>query len=118
MDSNDRERIEDAKAELARMLNEPELSSAIVLVFANKQVRFFSSSGEMSAVCGAFTSHPPLHTHHLQDLPKAMQTVEVAEKLGLQALRGRKWNIQGCCATTGDGLYEGLDWLSDTLGKQ
>jgi hypothetical protein len=22
---------------------------------------------------------------------------------------------QGCCATTGDGLYEGLDWLSASL---
>lgn len=37
VDSNDRERIEDAKAELGRMLNEPELSSAVLLVFSNKQ---------------------------------------------------------------------------------
>jgi GTPase SAR1 family protein len=39
VDSNDRERAEDAREELHRMLNEPELSNAIVLVFANKQVR-------------------------------------------------------------------------------
>ncbi len=26
--------------------------------------------------------------------------------------------IQACCATTGDGLYEGLDWLSATLQKR
>ena len=25
--------------------------------------------------------------------------------------------IQATCATTGDGLYEGLDWLSNTLKK-
>ena len=78
VDSNDRERAEDARNELHRMLNEPELSNALVLVFANKQ-----------------------------DLPKAMPTAEVAEKLGLHSLRGRVWHIQGCCATTGDGLYEG-----------
>ena len=77
VDSNDRDRAEDARNELHRMLNEPELSSALVLVFANKQ-----------------------------DLPKAMPTAEVAEKLGLHSLRGRVWHIQGCCATTGDGLYE------------
>ena len=39
VDSNDRERIEDAKAELNRMLNEPELSTAVLLVFSNKQAR-------------------------------------------------------------------------------
>lgn len=38
MDSNDRERITEAKDELDRMLNEDELRSAILLVFANKQV--------------------------------------------------------------------------------
>ena len=39
VDSNDRERVEDAREELHRMLNEPELSNAVLLVFANKQVR-------------------------------------------------------------------------------
>jgi ADP-ribosylation factor protein 1 len=86
VDSNDRERAEDAREELHRMLNEPELSSAVLLVFANKQ-----------------------------DLPKAMPTAEVAEKLGLHSLRGRVWHIQGTCATTGDGLYEGA-WGAGTCG--
>ena len=53
-----------------------------------------------------------------QDLPKAMKPADVAERLGLSSLRTRVWHIQGCCATTGDGLYEGLDWLSDTLAKR
>ena len=38
VDSNDRERITEAKDELDRMLNEDELRSAVLLVFANKQV--------------------------------------------------------------------------------
>lgn len=25
-------------------------------------------------------------------------------------------DIQATCATTGDGLYEGLDWLADSIG--
>lgn len=38
VDSNDRERIGEAKEELNRMLSEDELRDAVVLVFANKQV--------------------------------------------------------------------------------
>jgi len=89
VDSNDSERINEAKDELNRMLEEDELRDAIVLVFANKQ-----------------------------DLPNAMQTSEVTDKLGLQKMRNRHWYIQSTCATSGDGLYEGLDWLSNELKKQ
>ena len=38
VDSNDRERIGEAKEEIMRMLNEDELRNAKLLVFANKQV--------------------------------------------------------------------------------
>ena len=88
VDSNDRERIQEAHDELAKMLNEDELRDAILLIFANKM-----------------------------DLPQAMSVGEITEKLGLQDIRSRKWYIQSTCATTGDGLYEGLDWLSSNLGK-
>eukprot|EP00441_Pelagodinium_beii_P039010 CAMPEP_0197647462 /NCGR_PEP_ID=MMETSP1338-20131121/25442_1 /TAXON_ID=43686 ORGANISM="Pelagodinium beii, Strain RCC1491" /NCGR_SAMPLE_ID=MMETSP1338 /ASSEMBLY_ACC=CAM_ASM_000754 /LENGTH=180 /DNA_ID=CAMNT_0043221263 /DNA_START=82 /DNA_END=624 /DNA_ORIENTATION=- len=89
VDSNDRDRIEDAKEEMTKMLNEDEMRDAILLVFANKQ-----------------------------DLPNAMPAAEVTEKLGLQTMRNRQWFIQSACATTGDGLYEGLDWLSRTLSAK
>ena len=39
VDSNDRERIGEAREELMRMLAEDELRDAVLLVFANKQVR-------------------------------------------------------------------------------
>eukprot|EP00921_Rhytidocystis_pertsovi_P004744 GHVQ01008237.1.p1 GENE.GHVQ01008237.1~~GHVQ01008237.1.p1 ORF type:complete len:184 (-),score=21.76 GHVQ01008237.1:25-576(-) len=88
IDSNDRDRIEDAKEELQRMLNEDELRDAVLLVFANKQ-----------------------------DLPNAMTAAEITEKLGLHGIRNRNWFIQSTCATSGDGLYEGLDWLSRSLAR-
>jgi len=88
VDSNDRERISEAQDELMKMLNEDELRDAVLLVFANKQ-----------------------------DLPNAMNAAELTEKLGLNSLRGRKWYIQATCATQGQGLYEGLDWLSNELAK-
>ena len=83
VDSNDRDRSEDAREELTKMLNEDEMRDAVMLVFAN-----------------------------MQDLPNAMTAAQVTEKLGLHELRHRQWFIQSACATTGDGLYEGLEWLS------
>ncbi|KAI8593229.1 Arf GTPase arf1 [Geranomyces variabilis] len=89
VDSNDRDRVGEARDELQRMLNEDELRDAVLLVFANKQ-----------------------------DLPNAMTAPEITDKLGLNALRQRNWYIQATCATTGDGLYEGLEWLSNTLKRK
>merc|ERR1712048_548641 len=37
VDSNDRDRIEDAREELTKFLNEDEMSDVVLLVFANKQ---------------------------------------------------------------------------------
>ncbi|KAJ8272974.1 hypothetical protein GJAV_G00095710 [Gymnothorax javanicus] len=89
VDSNDRERVNEAREELMRMLAEDELRDAALLVFANKQ-----------------------------DLPNAMNAAEITEKLALHSLRHRTWFIQATCATSGDGLYEGLDWLSSRLKNQ
>jgi ADP-ribosylation factor protein 1 len=88
VDSNDRERVGQARDELHKMLSEDELRNAVLLVYANKQ-----------------------------DLPNAMPTSEVQEKLGLNALRQRTWFIQGCCATTANGLYEGLEWMAANIKK-
>lgn len=43
VDSNDRERVNEAREELMRMLAEDELRDAVLLVFANKQVRPLST---------------------------------------------------------------------------
>jgi ADP-ribosylation factor protein 1 len=105
VDSNDRERVAEAREELQRMLNEDELRDALLLVFANKQ-----------------------------DLPNAMNAAEITDKLGLHGLRQRTWYIQvsimllsyiyaftffkAACATSGDGLYEGLEWLSANIKRR
>ncbi|KAI8849077.1 ADP-ribosylation factor family-domain-containing protein [Chytridium lagenaria] len=36
----------------------------------------------------------------------------------LHSLRQRQWYIQATCATSGDGLYEGLEWLSTNLKRK
>lgn len=86
VDSNDRDRITEAREELMRMLMEDELRDAALLVFANKQ-----------------------------DLPNAMTATELTDKMNLHTLRSRSWFIQATCASNGEGLYEGLDWLSNVL---
>ena len=86
VDSIDRDRIEDAREELHRLVNEELLKEAVVLVLANKQ-----------------------------DLPGAMTTEEITEKLELCSIRGRNWLIQGCSAIHGEGLFEGLEWISTAI---
>lgn len=44
-----------------------------------------------------------------------MNAAELTDKMELHNLRNRTWYIQATCATTGDGLYEGLEWLSNQL---
>lgn len=84
-----------------------------------------------------YISSPPTNTNHqVTDdlLQNAMNAAEITDKLGLHSLRQRAWvcfyeiqklvpltdqtqYIQSTCATSGDGLYEGLEWLSNSLRK-
>ncbi|CAG9564670.1 unnamed protein product [Danaus chrysippus] len=89
VDSSDTKRIAEAENELANMLKEDELRDAVILVFANKQ-----------------------------DMPNAMNAAELTNALNLNNLRNRRWYIQATCATQGQGLYEGLDWLSNELANK
>lgn len=51
---------------------------------------------------------------NLQGLPNATNAVEKADKIRQEIAL----YIQVTCATIGDGLCEGLDWLSSQLKKQ
>ena len=90
VDSNDPSRLDEAREELTQLMNNDLLNNAVLLVFANKQ-----------------------------DLPQALPPASLIEKLGLNStLRHRNWHVQGTNACTGAGLYEGLEWLADTLKQQ
>ena len=52
---------------------------------------------------------------HAKDLPDAMDCSSIADALGLHKMRGRSWQIQASNAIDGTGLYEGLDWLSNSI---
>lgn len=89
VDSADKERIEQARLELQKLLSEELLANVVLLVFANKQ-----------------------------DMPDAMSASEVREKLGLVNTRNRPWFVQSSCAVKGEGLYEGLDWLAAQIKQR
>jgi ADP-ribosylation factor protein 1 len=44
-------------------------------------------------------------------MPHAMSVEEVTEKLEMNKISDREWYVKAARATTGNGLYKGLDWL-------
>ena len=89
VDSNDKNRIDEASRELKNVLNEEELIDCPILVLANKQ-----------------------------DLRSSFSPDEITEKLGMKQIKGRKWLVQGASAVTGQGLKEGLDWIASLYSRK
>eukprot|EP00912_Choanoflagellata_sp_UC4_P001714 UC4_evm6s1092 len=89
VDSADRRRLEDCKAELAKLLVEERLAGASLLIFANKQ-----------------------------DLPGALSDVEIRKALDLDAIKTHHWHIQWCSAFTGEKLIDGMDWIIQDIGQR
>mmetsp|Transcript_19127 Transcript_19127/g.24148 ORF Transcript_19127/g.24148 Transcript_19127/m.24148 type:complete len:180 (-) Transcript_19127:2704-3243(-) len=81
LDSNDKERISEAKEEIQNILSDVKEETSL-LVLANKQ-----------------------------DLCNAMGEQEIYDKLNLQSHSTRKVRVQLTCAVTGEGLSEALEWL-------
>ncbi|CAF1539913.1 unnamed protein product [Adineta ricciae] len=88
VDSNDRDRIDEAKVQLHEIANEDLLREVPILVFANKQ-----------------------------DLPNALSVKELEEKLDVAKFDKiqRKWCIQPTIAIQKEGIQEGFQWMVDTL---
>ncbi len=75
--------------ELSELLAEEKLMSVPVLVFANKQ-----------------------------DLMNAARASEIAESLNLHTIRDRAWHIQACSAVNGEGVKDGLNWISKNIQRK
>jgi len=85
IDSTDVERLNVVSEEMTKIFQSEILQDASILIFANKQ-----------------------------DCKGALSAAEITEKLNLTSIKDRNWHIQACCALTGDGLYDGLDWILST----
>lgn len=89
VDCFDKERMAEAKKELHKIIQDREMKDAIILVFANKQ-----------------------------DLKGALPPEEIPEQLDLGKISDRNWYVQPCVAITGDGLAEGLLWLTQNYPQR
>ncbi|XP_063722875.1 ADP-ribosylation factor-like protein 5B [Symsagittifera roscoffensis] len=88
VDSSDRDRLSVTKEEFYRMLAHDDLYKAQVLVYANKQ-----------------------------DIEGCMTASEISQSLRLTALKTHGWHIQSCCAITGEGLNQGLEWIASNIKR-
>ena len=86
IDSQDDEYFEDGKLEFQKLLTNPNLRNSIILIFANKQ-----------------------------DLPEAKTIDKLIEDYELNNIKNHVWYIQPCSAVKGDGLINGIKWLSEQL---
>jgi len=89
IDSSDHARLSTSRSELLTLLSEEELKGVPLLIFSNKQ-----------------------------DIEGALTSGQVSDALGLVEEKGREWSVRGSCATKGEGLEEGLDWLVNAIQKK
>eukprot|EP00210_Caulerpa_lentillifera_P001428 g1371.t1 len=88
VDSCDVDRVAISSEEFHAILEEEEIKNALILIYANKQ-----------------------------DLPGALDDASIAEELGLHQIKNRNWAIFKTSAIKGEGIFEGLDWLSNMLKR-
>ena len=89
MDSNDRDRVAQSRAELHGILDDTDIQGVPFVVLANKQ-----------------------------DIPNAMSPTQLIDNLGLRRYIGRhEWYVHATCAVTGEGIYEAMDVVG-RLAKQ
>ncbi|XP_052057846.1 uncharacterized protein LOC127698419 [Mytilus californianus] len=88
VDSNDGDRLNEAKDILHRILNFDILKEVPLVVIANKQ-----------------------------DLPNAISPSEIANVLNLHEVRDRRWFINGASGTTGNGLNDSMRAMAEAIRK-
>jgi ribosomal protein L12E/L44/L45/RPP1/RPP2 len=61
----------------------------------------------------ATVAHSPiLILANKQDCAEATTVAEISKALALTSIKSHDWHIQACCALTGEGLAEALEWIS------
>lgn len=86
IDSSDRERLSVAKDELYKMLNHEDLRKSSLLIYANKQ-----------------------------DVKDCLTTTQISQTLNLKSIKDHAYHIQPCCALSGEGLHQGLEWVTSQI---
>ena len=107
IDSSERERIDTVKDELNTLLSHEVSFLATSSQVIPRERPFMTDVSQPqdlrdAALC-VFANK--------QDLKGSMSPAEITEALALHSIKSHDWQIQPCCALTGDGVSEGLDWI-------
>nr|KAF6430741.1 ADP ribosylation factor like GTPase 5B [Rousettus aegyptiacus] len=51
-----------------------------------------------------------------EDMKGCMTAAEISKYLTLSSIKDHPWHIQSCCALTGEGLCQGLEWMTSRIG--
>ncbi|KAI8488196.1 PREDICTED: ADP-ribosylation factor-like protein 6 [Branchiostoma belcheri] len=88
IDSSDKLRMVVAKDELEQLLNNQDILSKRIpiLFYANKM-----------------------------DMKESLSAVKVSQMMGLEAIKDKPWHICASNAITGEGLPEGVEWVTDQI---
>ena len=90
VDCTDKERLEEAKVELIKLLKSPETQGLPLVVLANKQ-----------------------------DLPGSVDKNEVEKLLALKELPlYQLWHVEPTCGVTGEGLDEAIEVMAELIEKR
>jgi ADP-ribosylation factor protein 6 len=97
VDSSDKARVDEARSELHKIINDREMKDALLLVFANKQ----DIPGRMYPLFLGFNDS--FANQNLDLSPE-----EVTQQLQLTKLKDKLWYVAPSVATDGTGIFEGL----------
>ena len=56
--------------------------------------------------------------YHFKDMPNAASASEITDALDLTKMTQKQWFVQATCATTGEGIVEGLEWLAQKVKEK
>lgn len=121
IDSADPQRFAEARQELEQIVSDVRLEGLSVLVLANKEdiqgsVTVAQLAKELD-ICRLMNGGGGRRSNSQTDLTDvSFYNNNNNNGSGQQnSYSGRKFHIQSCCAITGDGLLQGLEWLSHNL---
>ncbi|KAI6197112.1 ADP-ribosylation factor-like protein 2 isoform X1 [Aphelenchoides besseyi] len=89
VDSTDKKRLKDCRAELDKLLGEECLKGVTLLVLANKR-----------------------------DLPNALTADQIRDELKLEEIKNHHWKIFNSSAYTGENLIEAFEWMCKDVSSR
>eukprot|EP00826_Nyctotherus_ovalis_P028373 TRINITY_DN2241_c0_g1_i4.p8 TRINITY_DN2241_c0_g1~~TRINITY_DN2241_c0_g1_i4.p8 ORF type:complete len:175 (+),score=56.46 TRINITY_DN2241_c0_g1_i4:3420-3944(+) len=100
-----------------------EAEAVIFLVDSSDKFRVPIARNELDLLLShkaiATRTVPILFYANKMDVPGSLTESEVSKEMSLELIKDRSWNIFASNALTGEGVQEGISWLSDRIkGKK